>query len=258
MSDQQMHDLANIFARKISNIPQPDNPSEFTYGGGSIEKIVIKTPRELETAVEREITDRFGLELLFTQNDEATSTKDWAEIVYSSMETAYDLENVKLGQVQAAVRAVKDKHRVRIVSNMGNNLYAAMTEKDIPPYSVDDLKERLQGNGAFLEDADDEIIQQIFEGTVGQEVDYRAGWTVEPSDITSYPKGQSDLETLIRQCSGNLYSDEIGTIVGGIATNGKRVPGLNDPSARIDRQSPPPNPFNVQYQVGNASCAAVI
>ena len=223
MSDQQMHDLASVFARKISNIPQPDNPSEFTYGGGSIEKIVIKTPRELETAVEREITDHFGLDLLFTQNDVATSAEDWATIVYSSMETAYDLRKVKSAQVLAAVQAVKNKHRVRLVSNIGNNLYAAMSEKDIPPYSVDDLKEHLQGYGAYLEDEDDEIIQQIFDGTVGQGVDYRVGWTVEPSDITSYPKGQSDLETLIRQCSGNLYSDQIGTIVGGIATNGRKV-----------------------------------
>ncbi len=259
MSDQQRKDLAGIFARKISNIPQPRNDPEFTYGGSNIEKITISTQVALEAAVEREIEQQLGgLDLLFTKNGVATSTNDWARLVYSYLETAYELENLDIKAVHAAVRAVKDDHRVQLLSNMANNLI--YTTSDIEPYSVENLKDILEKGGAFLEDDDDEVLTNIFNRTVGQEIDYRAGWIEEDGDLTSFPNGRDDLVELINQCSGNLYSTQIGTIVGGIAIkgSGKKVSGLNDESARIDRQNPPPNAFNIQYQIGGASCACVI
>src|SRR5262245_6050216 len=104
MSDQQMHDLAGIFARRISNIPQPINDTEFTFQGKKIQKTVIKTKGDLEAAVEREIVDSYGLETLFTQNNVATSTADWASVIHSSMEAAYDLDKFDVGTVQNAVQ----------------------------------------------------------------------------------------------------------------------------------------------------------
>ncbi len=137
------------------------------------------------------------------------------------------------------------------------------TEKEpyIEPYSVDDLKDRLREAGAFLEDSDDEVIKKIFKGTIGQAEDYSAGWSEEPGEITQRPDGRDDLLTLIDQCSGNLHSTQIGTVVGGTGVKGKgvkKVSGLTYTTARIDRQNPPPGAFNVQYQIGEESHACVI
>lgn len=97
-------------------------------------------------------------------------------------------------------------------------------------------------------------------------VDYAAGWTAEDAELTvltgrELTDARADLVELIRQASGNLHSQKIGTVVGGGSVSGKgvkRVAGLNDPSARIDRQNPPPGKYNVQYQTGNSSHACVI
>jgi hypothetical protein len=259
-----MHDLADIFARRISNIPQPINDTEFTFDGKKIQKTVIKTSGDLEAAVEREIVDSYGLESLFTQNDVATSTADWASVIHSSMEAAYDLDRFSVGAVEAAVRKAKDKHRVKILSTMENNFVSSLTEEqkadpDLDLSSTVGLKKFMQKRGAFLEAADDEVIQKLLEGTVGQE-DYDSGWLQEEAQLSKYPKGRDDLVKLIDACSGNLHSGEIGTVVGGTAIMGKakKVRNLDEPSARIDRQNPPPGAYNIQYQVGGGSCAGVI
>jgi hypothetical protein len=232
-------------------------PSEFTFGGKAAEKPVIKTQTALEAAVEQEIDNRFGgLDLLFKQNDFATSPNDWAKLVYSYMETAYVLGKLDQAAVLAAVQKVKTKWRVQMLDNLANNLVYATTNEE--PESVEELKELLNKGDAFLEDQDDAVLEKIVNRTVGQDEDYSVGWTQEVAQITAYPKGREDLVKLIARCSGDLYSHEIGTIVGGWDTKGKKIDGLSDQSARIDRQNPPPNAFNIQYQVGNASCAGVI
>jgi hypothetical protein len=261
MSDQQMKDLARIFARKISDvrIEQPINDPEFTYLGNSIEPTVISTQTALEPVVEQQIDVHLGgLDLLFTKNKIATSTNEWAQLVHSHMETAYVLEGLDLAAVHDAVRTAKDKHRARMLSNMANNLIYATT--DVQPYSVKNLKELLQEGGAYLEKDDDEVLDKIFKRTIGQADDYRAGWIEEAGQITRFPSGRDDLVTLIDECSGNLYSTQIGTVVGGIAVKGnvKKVAGLTDATARIDRQNPPPGAFNVQFQIGGQSHACVI
>jgi hypothetical protein len=253
-------ELARVLAQRI---PQPKNEPEFTFGGSGIEKVVISTQGALVTAVEQQIDVHLGgVDLLFTKNKIATSTNEWAQLVDSYLETTYVLEDLDIQAVRAAVLAVKNKHRVQILSNMANNLEHHGTEKDpyIEPYSVEDLKNRLQDAGAFLEATDNGVLKRIFEGTVGQEEDYRAGWIEEDGEITTFPAGRDDLVTLIGQCGGNLHSTQIGTVVGGTGVKGKvkKVAGLTYTTARIDRQNPPPGAFNVQYQVGEDSHACVI
>jgi hypothetical protein len=97
-------------------------------------------------------------------------------------------------------------------------------------------------------------------------VDYTVGWTAEASDLTvlagrEQTAARADLVELIGQCSGNIHSQKIGTVVGGTSVSGKgakKVAGLNDPSARIDRQNPPAGKYNLQYQTGGASHSCVI
>jgi hypothetical protein len=59
--------------------------------------------------------------------------------------------------------------------------------------------------------------------------------------------------------AGNLYSCQIGTVVGGMEVKkGKKIKGLKNEDARIDIQSPPRGAYNVQYQIGADSVANVI
>jgi hypothetical protein len=266
MSDQQFHDLASIFARKISKIPQPENPPEFTYQGKAIPKIQLGNAEELKTTVEQEVSATFHLEDLFSETSIAKSPEQWGVVIYNMMGTAYVLDKgaykVTVEAVTAAVRAVKDDKRVEILQRMVNNLYTRIKEDDEPIYDVESLKAALEKRGAFLEAADDEVLQQIFEGTLGQEEDFAADWIEEDNNqITEARKGaEVDLEKLIAECSGNLYTSQVGTVVGGIAIKGnaKKVAGLKDASARIDTQNPPPGAFNIQYQTGTTSHACVI
>jgi hypothetical protein len=258
--------VARVLAGKLP-VEQPRNDPEFTFGGSGIEKTVIRTQTALEAVVEQQIDIHLGgLDQLFTQKQDAkapTSTNDWGDLVNSYMAKAYVLQGLDINAVRTAVRAVKDKHRVQALSNMANNLQYRGNKKApyIAPYSVDDLKDKLRKEGAFLEPPDDAVLEKIFNGTVGQEDDFSAGWIEEAGQIQpGSDEGREDLVTLIAQCSGNLYSTQIGTVVGGIAISGnaKRVQGLHDTSARIDRQNPPPDAFNIQYQAGGQSHACVI
>lgn len=98
------------------------------------------------------------------------------------------------------------------------------------------------------------------------EIDYTTGWTSEAGELTTLKAGaktkaRADLVTLISECAGNIHSAKIGTVVGGTEAKGKgvkKVAGLHNPSARIDRQNPPSGQFNVQFQVGEASLSGVI
>lgn len=114
---------------------------------------------------------------------------------------------------------------------------------------------RSSGQAAGFCDAAGELL-------AGQ-VDYAAGWVSEPANpaLTPDRKHRDDLETLIAQCSGNIHSSNIHTVVGGIGAKGKGVKKVTgvDPSARIDVQNPPgPERFNVHFQVGGGSEACVV
>src|SRR5206468_2484368 len=142
--------LARAVAEKIK---QPKNEPEFTFGGSGIEKTEIKTQEALVAAVEQQIDVHLGgLDLLFTKNEKApTSTNEWAQLVQSYMETTYVLVDLDTEAVRAAVRAVKDKYRVQMLSNLANNMKFRSTEQDpyIEPFSLDDLKDRLEKSGVF-------------------------------------------------------------------------------------------------------------
>ncbi len=109
-----------------------------------------------------------------------------------------------------------------------------------------------------------------FGGTVLAEpraVDYAAGWRTQPGQLTVLAGGakttaRSDLDELISKLSGTIHSASVGPVVGGYATkatNYKKIGGLSDANARIDRQSPVgPGTFNLQYQTGSVSHAGVI
>ncbi|MGE0387993.1 MAG: hypothetical protein AB7Q97_24985 [Gammaproteobacteria bacterium] len=87
-------------------------------------------------------------------------------------------------------------------------------------------------------------------------------WTFEDAKLSAPPDmklAADDLVDLLKK-AGNLYATKIGTVVGGSeAKSGKKIDGLNYPSARIDVQSPPAKGYhNVQFQIGKASVACVL
>lgn len=89
-------------------------------------------------------------------------------------------------------------------------------------------------------------------------------WGQEKGNFTSIKgKGNSDnalgdLKTLIGT-KPILHQEKSGTVVGGIAIKkGKKIDGLNDPSARIDIQnSPGKGLYNVQYQKETGSVCGI-
>ncbi len=88
------------------------------------------------------------------------------------------------------------------------------------------------------------------------------GWLLEDGDVTrdggDYADDLATLMDRVRSGTGNMYSRHIGTLVGGRgARSGVRIDGVTA-SARIDRQNPPPNAYNVAFQVGNDTYGAVI
>jgi hypothetical protein len=92
--------------------------------------------------------------------------------------------------------------------------------------------------------------------------DEEEAWILEDGDVTADDGTYSgDLATLGARVvggTGNLYSRQIGTLVGGRgARSGVRIDGV-EPSARIDRQNPPPGAYNVAFQVGANTYGAVL
>jgi hypothetical protein len=87
-------------------------------------------------------------------------------------------------------------------------------------------------------------------------------WTFEDAKLSAPADmrlATEDLVELLKR-AGNLYATKIGTVVGGSEIkSGKKLDGLNYPSARIDVQSPPAKGYhNVQFQIGTKSVACVL
>lgn len=126
---------------------------------------------------------------------------------------------------------------------------------DGAPASAFFARIRSDGRAAGFCDAAGELL--------AEQLDYAADWESEPASpaLTPEAKHRDDLVTLIAQCSGNIHSSNIHTVVGGFGARGKgvkKVAGV-DASARIDVQNPPgPDRFNVHFQVGGGSEACVV
>lgn len=259
VTDSQVQGLVDIVALRLMN-KAAKNPPEFTFNDNPIQRTAIGSQDELEKVVEDLIDiDLGGLDMLYMQSDKqgATSIAQWARLVHSYLDERYQLDDdLSIDNVEVAVSNVKNDHREEMLGRMANNL-----SDDVPPWDIDELKRRLREKGAFLEEDDDYVLQQILNGTLGGDIDYSADWIEEDGEISSFPAGADDLETLIDQCSGNLHSASIGTVVGGMGVKGtgvKKVKGLTYPSARIDRQNPPAGAFNIQFQIDETSHACVI
>jgi hypothetical protein len=143
-----------------SRLLQRGYDPQFTYGGGSIEKTKLTSQKEVNDAVDFVMDEHFGgYRNLFTQGEVASSPAAWAKLVYSYLEDAYELRGVGRPEVLTAVRAMKDKYREETLLHMATvNVYWSGEE---PPYTVADLKGRLETAGSYLEDEDEDVLTAI-------------------------------------------------------------------------------------------------
>jgi hypothetical protein len=137
---------------------------EFIYGAGDqgIEKTTISTQDDMNREVERVIEDRFGdYRELFTKNTFATSAAAWRDLIFDFMSEVFVFDGVGKPEMLAAVRWVKDKYRSESLLNAAR-VHVYWTE-DGPPWSVENLKQRMSDAGAYLDDRDDDALDRIFE-----------------------------------------------------------------------------------------------
>jgi hypothetical protein len=149
--------------RAVGRMLQRQHDPDFRFGGQTAEAISVGTQQEMNDAVEELIEDRYGgVRQLWLKNDVAKSVGQWRDLIFSFMEETYTLKNgMGVGNVQAAVKAVKKKHRADALRHAAN--VWVYTHPDGVVYTADAMTERLIENGVYLDEDDDGAIERIVE-----------------------------------------------------------------------------------------------
>jgi hypothetical protein len=133
----------------------------FTFQGSGIETQKITNQDECDDAVEELVEERFGgVRNLFMQNEVATSVQSWANLVFSHMEDTTELDGVGRPEVLNSIRTVKDKHRANTLQHLARTW--VYWSEDGPPWSVDNLQERLEAAGAYIDADDADTLEAIY------------------------------------------------------------------------------------------------
>jgi hypothetical protein len=178
MSDQQVNQLAAAFAEMIKANSELTDSNKTSYEDLQ-QKPKITSAKALAEAVEDVIEQHLGgLELLFTKNTVATSPAAWADLVYGNFDEHYNSEGWLTEDFLAAVHTVKDDHREELLGRMVNNLVYTTTDNE--PEELEDLKELLTEGGAYLEDADDLMLDKILNEHNGGATGLKIG--LDPGD----------------------------------------------------------------------------
>jgi hypothetical protein len=138
------------------------NRGAFTFGHKAPERAAVEDQDELNQAVEWVLEEYWdGPRQLFLKNDQAKSVTAWRDLLYTYMQDSYDLTDFDRGDVLTAVHWLKDKYREEVLLHMTDNLISWSGHE--APYSVEDLKEKLEGAGAYLDADDKEALEALFE-----------------------------------------------------------------------------------------------
>jgi hypothetical protein len=152
--------VARVLARRRTVARFGGDPN-FQFGGLTAESPTITDQEECDEAVEELMEERYGgVRALFMQNTVATSVGSWATLVYSFMEENYTLEGIDRGNVVASIKAVKAKHRPDTLQHLARTW--VYWSSDGPPWSLDNLKDRLTDAGAYLDADDAESLEAIY------------------------------------------------------------------------------------------------
>jgi hypothetical protein len=269
-----------LAAEQAEEEPRVTVVAGFGYKYSSdIEKKMIRTDQDLYKAVKAEFGgDVLGLDDLYWPRGAARTANDWVALVRHSMEPTYDLDNRRFPvtdeNLHEAIQQVRAENRQEQFMICINNLYMSLDEQEKNDLATQDPIALLRRDYGFIIEPDDvPVIKMILSGkkndsdklvtpeVIGkaiEQADENTPWIEQDGEFGKQPRtAAGDLDTLIKNLSGNLYSDKIGTIVGGNTKS--RHFRCEDPSARIDTQNSPANGvFNVQYQVKKQSQAGVI
>lgn len=137
---------------------------DFTHRGKSAVAEALTTQEDLDDAVETLIEeDLDGHRALFTRNETATSPAEWRDLVLSLLREQYTLGALGAPEVLMSIHALKDKYREESLQHFAQvHVYWALPA-DVPPWNAAELKRRMLAKGAYLEPADDEAIEALFE-----------------------------------------------------------------------------------------------
>jgi len=149
--------------RAVGRMLGRQHDPDFQFSGQTAEAISVGTQPEMNDAVEELIEDRYGgVRQLWLKNDVAKSVGQWRDLIFSFMEETYTLKNgMGVANVQAAVKAVKKKHRADALLHAAN--VWVYTHPDGVVYTADAMRQRLIENGVYLDEDDDDAIERIVE-----------------------------------------------------------------------------------------------
>ena len=160
---QQAHGnqaVARVLARRRTLARFGGDP-DFEFGGVKAEAPDISDQDECDAAVEELVEERYGgVRALFMKNTIATSVGTWATLVYSFMEENYTLDHIDRTNVVTSIEVVKDKYRADTLQHLARTWVYWADEG--PPWSVDNLQERLEQAGAFIDDDDADTLEAIY------------------------------------------------------------------------------------------------
>jgi hypothetical protein len=136
----------------------------FTYEGKGVVEETLSTQAELDEAVEAVIEeDLDGHQALFTKNGVATSAAEWANLVLGLLRDHYTLDGLGAPEALRSIRAIKDKYRDESLKHFAEVWVYGVPHDQGPPWSADELKKRMVAAGAYLEDADDAVIEALYD-----------------------------------------------------------------------------------------------
>jgi hypothetical protein len=136
----------------------------FTYEGKGVVEETLSTQAELDEAVEAVIEeDLDGHQALFTKNGVATSAAEWANLVLGLLRDHYTLDGLGAPEALRSIRAIKDKYRDDSLKHFAEVWVYGVPHDQGPPWSADELKKRMVAAGAYLEDADDAVIEALYD-----------------------------------------------------------------------------------------------
>jgi hypothetical protein len=147
-------------ARVVQRLGDP----EFTHLGSGVVVETISTQAALDEAVESVIEeDLDGHRALFTKNGIATSVGEWRDLVLGLLRDHYTLDGLGAPDVLKSIRTIKDKYRDESLKHFAQVWVYWNLQDDVPPWSADELKRRMVAAGAYLEGADDEVIEALYD-----------------------------------------------------------------------------------------------
>jgi hypothetical protein len=93
----------------------------------------------------------------------ATSAGEWRDLVLGLLREHYTLQGLGAPEVLKSIRAIKDKYRDESLKHFALVHVYWNLQDEAPPWSADELKRRMVDAGAYLEDADDEVIEALYD-----------------------------------------------------------------------------------------------